>query len=961
MSAIRYGKMMVKCDIIFYCRSLIEKEWKMNEYITLGIASCFPMIAAVIIYKLDEKTSFGALGTVKKQIIIGLVFGLLAISGTEFGIPINGAQVNVRDAAVLTAGLIFGGPAGIIAGLIGGIERWFAVYWGIGTFTRVACTVATIFAGIFAAILRKYMFEGKRPDWMITFAIGIVVEVFHLTMVFVTNMNDTDKAMTVVQSCSFPMIIANGVSVLLAAMAITFISGDKFFKERHRTVSISTRVQRAVLITVSIAFVMTSLFVFSLQNSIARDQTDSMLSISNDEAYLNIRDASDASLLSIVYLAATEAEENGIDSAIEKYGLKEVNIVDKKNKIIDTNVKEYIGFDMNSGEQSSEFMKNVWEKKEYVQQYGAITSDNDIKRKYAGVVIDDKVVQVGYSADQIQESISEKVIGATRNSHVGATGYVIIMDEDYDIVSAPETMEKALSDKERSIIEKAEKGKTFRTVLNGEGAYCQVLPAEGYCIMSVLPAEEALRTRNIALYVNSFMEILIFGILFFILYMIIKQIVVSQIKSVNRSLKKITGGDLSEKVDVRSSREFEYLSDDINSTVDTLKDYIAQASARIDQELEVARNIQKSALPNTDKAYSDRTDFEICATMEAAKEVGGDFYDFYMTEDEILNFVIADVSGKGIPAAMFMMRAKTELQGLTEAGYPLDVVFTEGNNVLCEGNDAGMFVTAWQGNIDLENGSIRFANAGHNPPLIQREDGTFEYLKSKAGFILAGMEDVPYRVQEEKLTPGSVIFLYTDGVTEATNEHNELYGEKRLLRVLNAGGFEDMKDLCSRVKADVDDFVGEAPQFDDITMVALKYIGKPEIVIEEAVLSDINVITEFVEEKIGEMGASMNDIISINVAIDEIVNNIISYGYEKPGKVTVRLIERKNPHRVDIIFIDEGIPYNPVIKDDPDTTLSAEDRQIGGLGIFIVKKTMDGMKYRYEDDQNILTLTKIFN
>ncbi len=214
--------------------------------------------------------------------------------------------------------------------------------------------------------------------------------------------------------------------------------------------------------------------------------------------------------------------------------------------------------------------------------------------------------------------------------------------------------------------------------------------------------------------------------------------------------------------------------------------------------------------------------------MDPAKEVGGDFYDFYITQSDTLHFLIADVSGKGIPAAMFMMRAKTELKSLTEADIPLAEVFTNGNEALCEGNDAGMFVTAWQGSVDLQNGILHYVNAGHNPPLVRHGDGKFEYLRSKAGFVLAGMDGVRYKTQEWQLEKGDVIFLYTDGVTEATNASTELFGEERLLEAINRSEFTSMEELCAIMKKEVDAFVGDAPQFDDITMLAFRYIGQED-------------------------------------------------------------------------------------------------------------------------------------
>ena len=239
-------------------------------------------------------------------------------------------------------------------------------------------------------------------------------------------------------------------------------------------------------------------------------------------------------------------------------------------------------------------------------------------------------------------------------------------------------------------------------------------------------------------------------------------------------------------MDVRSHVEFEDLSDDINFTVDTLKRYIADAAARIDAELAFAKAIQHSALPSVFPPYPNRKEFDIWATMHTAKEVGGDFYDFYFVDDDTLAFLVADVSGKGIPAAMFMMQSKTLLKSCAESGMSVEEVFTNANAKLCEGNEADMFVTAWMGYLNLKTGLLTFANAGHNPPLVKHADGSFSYLKSRAGFVLAGMDSVRYRKNELQLEPGDVLYLYTDGVTEANNSGNELYSEERLLSLLNA-------------------------------------------------------------------------------------------------------------------------------------------------------------------------------
>lgn len=933
----------------------------MNSYIKLSIAALLPVIASVILYLLNRKTRFGKWNHWTKQVIYGVIFGILAIVGTEWGIPMNEAQANCRDAAVLTAGLFFGAPAGLIAGVIGGVERWIAVAWGVGSFTRVACTISTILAGIYAALLRKYMFEDKKPGVGISFATGVVVEVFHLTMVFITNMATPADAMAAVRACSIPMISANGVSVMLAALMLAILGRNAKQGKAQNQARISQTIQRWLLLAVALAFAATSYFVFQLQDKIAATQEDTLLAQALDETAADISDASDDNLLRVTHEIYELIGASDLQKLAKYFDVAEISMVDKNGVIVQSSVPEYVGYYMSAGDQSREFLCLLHGEEEYVQEYGPISSDPSISRKYAGIRTEYGFLQVGYDAEQFQNDIDSQIVGITKNRHVGKTGYILIVDEQDKLVSAPEGITGASLVQDRKEQGDVEQNTTARVTLCGEKVFLRYRVVEGYYVIAVLPEAEALQMRNIAIYVNAFMEILVFAILFVMIYMLIKRVVVNQIKSINHSLARITNGNLDEVVNVRSNEEFASLSDDINSTVDTLKRYIAEASARIDAELEFAKAIQVSALPNS--FFPKRKDFDIFASMDPAKEVGGDFYDLYMTEGDKLHFLVADVSGKGIPAAMFMMRAKTELKSLTEAEVPLCDVFTVGNRALCEGNDAGMFVTAWQASLDLNTGLLQYANAGHNPPLIRHADGKFEYLRSRAGFVLAGMDGVRYRTQELQLHSGDIIYLYTDGVTEATNANTELFGEDRLLATLNSREFDTMEELCRFVKSEVDAFVGEAPQFDDITMVAFRYIGMspaPSIHFDNAAIDDIPAVTAFVEEELEKLDCSMKTVVQMNVAIDEIYSNIVKYAYgDKTGPVTVTLTTDDDPKAVYLHFEDEGIPYNPVTKEDPDVTLSAEERKIGGLGIFVVKKTMDDMKYRYENEKNILTIKKL--
>ena len=434
---------------------------------------------------------------------------------------------------------------------------------------------------------------------------------------------------------------------------------------------------------------------------------------------------------------------------------------------------------------------------------------------------------MAYDAERFQKDIDDVVIGATRNRHIGENGSIIIAGEDWNIVSDRHGNEGKNLDVSGIYIDRAtmSENEYFDAVVYGEKSLCRYIVSEGYYIVAAMPYTEALFSRDVSVYVTVFMEFVVFGMLFIVVYFLIKKLIVDNIVKINRSLAKITSGNLDTVVDVRTNEEFASLSDDINSTVLTLKRYIAEAAARIDKELDFAKAIQHSAIPMVFPPYPAHGEFDIYATMDTAKEVGGDFYDFYFVGESKLGFLIADVSGKGIPAAMFMMTAKTLIKGYAESGKSVDEVFTIANAKLCESNEAGMFVTAWMGILDITTGLLEFANAGHNPPLVRHADGRFEFLKSKSGFILAGMEGMKYRRNELVLSPGDEIYLYTDGVTEATNAENALYGEERLANLLNTIHGLSGEALCRAVKAGIDAFAGDAPQSDDITMLYLKYNG----------------------------------------------------------------------------------------------------------------------------------------
>ncbi|MBR1885740.1 MAG: SpoIIE family protein phosphatase [Schwartzia sp.] len=312
---------------------------------------------------------------------------------------------------------------------------------------------------------------------------------------------------------------------------------------------------------------------------------------------------------------------------------------------------------------------------------------------------------------------------------------------------------------------------------------------------------------------------------------------VRPILSVTKGVKEIAQGNLDKKLDIRTGDEIELLADSVNAMTVDLKAYmenLARATAdkeRIATELSVACKIQAGMLPSVVPDFSGQKAFELDASMTPAKEVGGDFYDFYMLDEHRLAVTIADVSGKGVPAALFMVAAKNVLQNLALAAKPADdfaAVMARANNRLCEGNDQMMFVTVFFGVLDLRTGAFSYVNAGHNPPLVARRGGEVSYLlpEGKPDKPMGVMEGLAYHQNRLTLAPGDMVFLYTDGVTESTNETNELYGEARLQDTLaRAAGSASVKDALAAVNAAVNAHAGNAEQADDFTTLGLRYLG----------------------------------------------------------------------------------------------------------------------------------------
>ena len=349
-------------------------------------------------------------------------------------------------------------------------------------------------------------------------------------------------------------------------------------------------------------------------------------------------------------------------------------------------------------------------------------------------------------------------------------------------------------------------------------------------------------------YLNSFLVNLllisfaIIGVTIIVYIFFVRKMVTKPVGKLTAFTQQITETSAFEnqRIEIKTGDEIQSLSESFNFMLAELENYIANLSKvtaekeRIGAELDIAKHIQASMLPCIFPAFPDRKEIDIYATMDPAKEVGGDFYDFFMVDERHLAIVMADVSGKGVPAALFMVIGKTLIKDHTTPDRDLGKVFSAVNNMLCEANSEGLFITAFEGVLDLVTGEFNYVNAGHEMPYICKAGGNFEAYKIRPGFVLAGMEDMRYKAGTMQLEVGDKIFQYTDGVTEATNINNELYGMDRLGVILNKVKNGTPHEILPAVKRDIDEFVGEADQFDDITMLCLEYKSKMETSEEEA-------------------------------------------------------------------------------------------------------------------------------
>ncbi len=384
---------------------------------------------------------------------------------------------------------------------------------------------------------------------------------------------------------------------------------------------------------------------------------------------------------------------------------------------------------------------------------------------------------------------------------------------------------------------------------------------------------------------------------------------------------------------------------------------------RMEEALKLAHDIQMSMLPKIFPPFPERHEFDIFAAIAPAKEVGGDLYDFFFIDDDHLCFAIGDVSGKGVPASLFMALTKTLFKATAGNGGTPGEILARLNAEICRDNESCMFVTLFCAILNIRTGQVDYSNGGHNLPYYLHHSGVTP-LENPGGRALGVMEQSAYMSGRMVLSPGEALLLYTDGVTEAMDSRDRLYSDQRLEQFLASNRDSSPRQIIDDLVSDVRHFAGGAPQSDDITVLALLYFGTTKKIGEELEIKLNNKVSELerFNQTLTEFGQhhglAPRLVHDLNLALEEILTNIISYGYPDNREHEIKVRLSVQPGEVKAEVEDDGQPFNPLEASEPDTAQSLQERTIGGLGIHLVRKLMDNLEYKRQGDRNLLTIKK---
>jgi phosphoserine phosphatase RsbU/P len=517
---------------------------------------------------------------------------------------------------------------------------------------------------------------------------------------------------------------------------------------------------------------------------------------------------------------------------------------------------------------------------------------------------------------------------------------------------------------------------SYTSVVSGNEGWLFYAPlkSNGWSIGVVIPSDELfadLYSLNRKLLILGSIGI----ILLLILIIFISLRLTKPITKLAKITQTIGAGNFNANTKVsHGGKEIVQLGNSINQMQLELKNYIKNlkeataAKEKIESELKIAHDIQQGIIPKIFPPFPEREDIDLYAVLNPARDVGGDLYDFFFIDDYKICFAIGDVSGKGVPASLFMAITRTLLRSKATKNSSAKKIVNEMNIELCQGNENSMFVTFFLCIMDTKTGIVEFCNAGHNYPYIIRKDNKIECLEETHGIPIGIFEDINYKSGTFQLLKNESLVLYTDGITEAMNIENNLYGDERLINLLYKSKDHHPDIITKTIVNDVNKFVGEAEQSDDITILLLTYFlyektkhsdrQMKKLVIKNNV-SELEKVNIFVEKIASEWKIPNNIIFNINLVLEEIVSNIIFYAFDDISEHEILIEAKLFNNELQILIEDDGKAFNLLEAPAPtDLDASIEDRNIGGLGIHFAKTLMDNIDYKRENNKNKTYLRK---
>lgn len=965
----------------------------MDRNIVFIISMLLPVAATAVFCVWERFGAFGKRKPVLGQIIIGIVFACTAVLATKWGLlSTGGTFINVRDASPVCAAFLFSPLSGIIAAVISGVHRLvLGLVWDNGSFTAVACGLSTLLAGISAAAIQHFFRKTKRVSLLFFTLFSIVAEGTDLLLIFLTNLDNTAFAYNIVSDVALRLITFNALTVVACSLIASLIRRDNLLTHHRSERGLSTVMEWVLIISMLAAFLLTGFLTNVMQTKTVKQRTEetlkSQISLLEIDTIKSVELSIHRMILQASYFgkanlsALLELEKKDIidlnndgkrskEEVAEKlnayrviYGFSQIDLIAADKSILYSTDPAQVGKTF----ENDNFYNVVDKEDAYVEFLPILSGDHacaGIKTEQTSDYLKNvKYVCYSYTRTFFYDLIHDCISESTSSYDFGTTGAMMVLKKQPESDGSRAVVKTGFIDNPGYVRFFDPDSVTENTMIelryNDADRFMTYDEFYGYYILAFEHKGTVLETRDFSVALSQLMEMEIFAFISLILYLFIRFYIIRKLNKVNVKLEEICAGNLDVSVDVRDCKEFAILSDDINSTVDTLKHYIAVEAARLDKELLLARQIQSAALPSVFPPFPNCKEIDIYADMTPAKYVGGDFYDFFFISENKLAFLVADVAGKGIPAALFMMTAKVLLKSIALQGQGLKEVFETANAHLCESNTSRMFVTVWMGLLDITNGELQYVNAGHNAPILI-QGGVNQYLKGRTGFVLAGLNNMKYETKTVVLAPGDRILLYTDGVTEAKDKNNRFYGEKRLSELVDQVKDGSAEEICKAVKEDVNAFAANCEQADDITVLTVCYNGsEAPVTAQRSFPAEYEVTKDaiaYVADVLQKAQASDAIVDRFKVCTDEVFSNIAKFAYpDKQGDVLVQIA--CCPDKYFVTFADSGVPFDPLSYVNPELALSAKERKPGGLGISLVKRLMSEVSYAYVSGENRLTLT----